>query len=56
MWFFTDLLHSVLPCSVPAPALEEADSEPPRRTSAGSRLSDYGVPSQTQGIQIILIQ
>lgn len=40
----------LLPVLAAAP--EEAEEEIPRRISTGSRLSDYGAPSQTQGIKI----
>lgn len=48
MWYFADPLHIGLPRVTPAPETEEM----PMRTSTGSRLSDYGVPSHTQGIKI----
>lgn len=46
--FFTEP-EVALPSLTHNPAPEEPEDDAIRRTSTGSRLSDYGIPSQTQG-------
>lgn len=49
MYFFAEPQDALPSLTHAIPAPEEAEDDEIRRTSTGSRLSDYGILSQTQG-------